>query len=190
MNRSELEHIVRASAEITGEREFIVIGSQAILGKVPDAPRSLRESMELDIYPRNRPEKSEMIDGAIGELSQFHKTHQFYAHGIGPGTATLPKDWETRLIAVTSQATNGAIAWCLDPHDIAYSKLAAGREKDLDYVLVLRQHKLISPSQIVKLIEGTIDGELRLRIGGRWQGVENRMMAIRDNEPTAKRTQF
>ena len=51
MNRQELEHIVRAAAGITGETEFIVIGSQSILGKFPDAPRTLRQSMEADIYP-------------------------------------------------------------------------------------------------------------------------------------------
>ena len=56
MKRSDLEHILRASKGITGETEFIVIGSQAILGTFPDAPRALRESMETDLYPKHRPE--------------------------------------------------------------------------------------------------------------------------------------
>ncbi|MGB7838952.1 MAG: hypothetical protein WBL40_12660, partial [Terrimicrobiaceae bacterium] len=30
----------------------IVIGSQSILGKFPDAPRTLRQSMEADFYPK------------------------------------------------------------------------------------------------------------------------------------------
>ena len=42
MKRSDLEHILRASKGATGEKEFIVIGSQAILGPFPDAPRVLR----------------------------------------------------------------------------------------------------------------------------------------------------
>ena len=41
MKRSDLEHILRASNGVTGETEFIVIGSQAILGPFPDAPRVL-----------------------------------------------------------------------------------------------------------------------------------------------------
>ncbi len=41
MNRAELEHILRACKGTTGETEFIVIGSQSILGKHPDAPRVL-----------------------------------------------------------------------------------------------------------------------------------------------------
>ena len=31
MQRSELEHVIRASGEIANEDEFIIIGSQAIL---------------------------------------------------------------------------------------------------------------------------------------------------------------
>ncbi len=46
MNRSELEHLLRASRGHTGERDFIIIGSQSVLGKHPDAPRELRQSME------------------------------------------------------------------------------------------------------------------------------------------------
>jgi hypothetical protein len=55
MKRQELEHIVRAAAGITGEKEFIVLGSQSILGKFPDAPHSLRHSMEVDIYLGSTP---------------------------------------------------------------------------------------------------------------------------------------
>lgn len=35
MNRHELEHLIRASGAITEEYEFVVIGSQSILGKIP-----------------------------------------------------------------------------------------------------------------------------------------------------------
>ena len=32
---------------------------------------------------------------------------------------------------------DGAIGWCLEPHDLAVSKLAAGREKDMAFVEVM-----------------------------------------------------
>lgn len=35
MTRDELEHIIRASADITDQYEFIIIGSQSILGPLP-----------------------------------------------------------------------------------------------------------------------------------------------------------
>ena len=43
MNFEELEHIVRAAKDLTGETEFIAIGSQSLLISLPDeqgrAPR-------------------------------------------------------------------------------------------------------------------------------------------------------
>ena len=41
MRRADLEHIIRAAAEIADDSEIIVIGSQAILASFPDAPAEL-----------------------------------------------------------------------------------------------------------------------------------------------------
>lgn len=35
MTREELEHIIRASGAITNQYEFVIVGSQALLGSVP-----------------------------------------------------------------------------------------------------------------------------------------------------------
>jgi hypothetical protein len=59
MKRSELEHILRASAAITGASEFVVIGSQAILGQYPDAPSALVVSMEVDVFSLRSPKDAE-----------------------------------------------------------------------------------------------------------------------------------
>ncbi len=108
MNRAELEHILRASKGTTGESEFIIIGSQSVLGKHPDAPRELRQSMELDIYPRLRPELSREIERSLGELSRFSETYGYFADGVSPDTAVLPAGWEERLTAVCNENTSGA----------------------------------------------------------------------------------
>ena len=81
MQRSELEHLIRASGDIADDDEIIVIGSQAILGQFPDAPARLLISMEADIFPKNKPEMADIIDGAIGEGSSFHEVHGYYAQG-------------------------------------------------------------------------------------------------------------
>ncbi len=182
MNRSELEHIIRAAARVTGEKEFIIIGSQAILGAAPDAPRELRESMEADIYPRDRPDLSEAIEGALGRYSSFHDTFEIYADGTGPETATLPPGWKDRLVPINGPGTDGATAWCLDPHDIAYSKLAAGREKDMAFITALRYHQLIQPSRMLALFYDTQDQELAGRLQARWQGIELRLSQRRSPE--------
>ena len=46
MKRADLEHIIRAAAEIADDPEIVVIGSQAILGSFPDAPPEVLVSME------------------------------------------------------------------------------------------------------------------------------------------------
>lgn len=164
MNRYALEHILRASKGVTGETEFVVVGSQCILGPHPDAPRVLRQSMEADLYPKHRPELSEMIEGSLGRYSQFNQTFGYYADGVAPTTATLPAGWETRLVKVSNENTGGAIGWCLEPHDLAYSKLAARREKDLAFVRELLRHELVKPSQLRSLVESCPDVALRLRL--------------------------
>ena len=146
MNRAALEHIVRAAAAAAGEREIVIIGSQAVLGQFPDAPESLLVSLDADVFPRYAPGKSDLIDGAIGELSMFHETYGYYAHGIDDTTATLPAGWADRLVRVSNENTAGAIGWCLDVHDLALSKLVAGRDKDLEYVQVLVREKMVAPS--------------------------------------------
>ncbi len=42
MRIEQLEHLIRAAAEITGD-EIVVVGSQAILGALPEAPEALLE---------------------------------------------------------------------------------------------------------------------------------------------------
>lgn len=76
----------------------MIIGSQAILGSFPDAPEELLASMEADVYPKDAPERSILIDGAIGELSVFHETFGYYAHGVDESTAVLPDGWKDRLV--------------------------------------------------------------------------------------------
>jgi hypothetical protein len=164
MKRSELEHILRASKSITDEVEFVVIGSQSILGPFPDAPRVLRQSLEVDLYPRFRPELSTLIEGSLGRYSQFDQTFGYYADGVSPDTATLPEGWQDRLVRVSNENTGGAVGWCLDPYDLAFSKLAARREKDLTFVTNLLRLKLIRPSPLEGSIRAVKDALLRDRL--------------------------
>lgn len=161
MKRSEIEHVLRAAKAIAGEDEFILIGSQSVLGAFPDAPLALRRSIELDIFPKRHPEKADLIDGAIGERSLFHETHGYYAHGVGPETARLPAGWESRLVRVCNENTGGAVGWCLEVHDLAFSKLAAGRPKDIEYVVNLLRHKLAKQVRIKQLVEQEQTAEIK-----------------------------
>lgn len=155
MQRSELEHLIRASGEIAGDDEIVIIGSQAILGQFPHAPAKLLMSMEADIYPRNNPDRADKVDGAIGEGSSFHELHGYYAQGVGENTAVLPKDWATRLVPVNNENTNGITGYCLEVHDLAISKLIAGRSKDLEFVQELVRHNMIQKKTMLRRLGQT-----------------------------------
>jgi len=71
MKREELEHIIRASGDITDQHEFVIIGSQSILGPVPNPPDAFTVSMEVDIYPLRFPELADQIEGAINDAHRW-----------------------------------------------------------------------------------------------------------------------
>ena len=143
MKRSQIEHLIRAASAITRHRDMVIIGSQSILGSHPDAPDELLASVEADMYPLANPADSILIDGVIGERSAFHDTFGYYAHGVGPETATLPAGWESRLVIIDTVDTGGGRGLCLDPHDLAVSKLVAARDRDLDFVRTLLRRGMV-----------------------------------------------
>jgi hypothetical protein len=152
VTRAELEHLIRAAAEITREKEHVIIGAAALLGAYPNPPDALRRTMEADMYPRRRPELADELE-VIGELSLFHQRYHVYIHPVGPETAVLPKGWETRLVRVQNDNTRQAIGYCLDPHDLAASKLVAGRDKDREFVGTLLEHRLIDSSTLLARVK-------------------------------------
>jgi len=162
VTREQLEHVIRAAARIADATEIVVVGSQALLGEFPAAPTELLESMEADVYPRDHPERADLIDGAIGELSPFHETHGYYAHGVGPETATLPTGWEDRLVPLPAER---AVGLCLEIHDLVLSKYAAGREKDRDFVRTAIRHQMVGREVLARRLETMpLAFELRVRI--------------------------
>lgn len=142
MTRSELEHLIRASGAIADDNELIIIGSQSILAQFPQAPAILRVSMETDLYPRNKPELADLVDGSIGEGSFFHEQFGYYAQGVGPKTAVLPAGWEDRLARIDNENTNGVAGLCLDIHDLAISKYVASRPKDREFTRELARQTM------------------------------------------------
>lgn len=162
MNLHDLEHIIRAAGAIAEADELVIIGSQAILGLYPNAPSELLVSQEADLYPLAQPEKADLIDGSIGEGSLFHEQFGYYAHGVGPETAKLPRNWKSRLVPIRNENTRGVTGWCVHPSDLVVSKLLAGREKDLGFVRDVFRHGLVSKEEIERLIPEMSGEEAKL----------------------------
>ncbi len=150
MRRTDLEHIIRAAGDIADDDELIIIGSQAILGQHPEAPAALLASMEADLWPKNHPERADLVDGCIGEGSPFHESYGYYAQGVGPQTARLPRNWMKRLVPVRNSNTRGVTGWCLEAHDLALSKYVAGRHKDLAFTRAMVDAGLLGKKALLQ----------------------------------------
>jgi hypothetical protein len=156
MRRDQLEHAIRASCQIIGQLEVIVVGSQAILGTYPEyeLPSAATQSLEVDILPitddnNETMQLADLIFGVAGDLSQFQQVHGFSIDGVDLTTSALPEGWRTRLVKVQNENTAAPgghpqyIGWCLDKEDLCVAKLCAFREKDLNFVDALISEGLV-----------------------------------------------
>ncbi len=156
MKRAQLEHIIRAACTIADDDELVIIGSQSVLAQFPDAPEELVVSLEADIYPRHHPERAELIEGSIGELSLFHQTFGYYADGVDAHIATLPAGWEERLVPIRGPGTAGNTGWALEIHDLLISKYVANREKDRNYTRAALRHGLVDLETLRTRLAATV----------------------------------
>ena len=158
MRRAELEHVLRAASRIVHQRDFLVVGSAAILGSFDDdvLPVAATRSDEADLAPYDDPDglKSMELEGSLGQGSTFHGTFGYYADGVDFTTAIAPDGWQGRLVAFDTPGSEEGRGMCLEPHDLAAAKLAAGREKDYEFVTALLDAGLIDIDVLAERVAG------------------------------------
>jgi hypothetical protein len=54
MKKRQVDHVLRAAGRITGEKQFIIVGSQALHGGHPDLADSIVRSAEVDLLASRR----------------------------------------------------------------------------------------------------------------------------------------
>ncbi len=128
--------------------------------------------MEVDVASLDGDEnKSDLIDGNLGEGSRFHETYGFYAQGVSLKTAVLPAGWRDRLVVLDSVRTRPGRGHCLEPHDCVASKLVAGRAKDYEFSAALVTAGLIKLDVLTQRIKQLdIDEASRGRIAAWLEG--------------------
>jgi hypothetical protein len=164
MKKQQLDHILRAAGRITGEKQFLIIGSQSLHGKYPDLPDDIARSAEVDLIAKKNVDRIEWLN-VIGQDSPFHETFGYYADPVDEATAVLPKGWKGRLVNLPSGETECVKGLCLDPHDLAIAKYVARREKDVIFTRELARREIVVREQLLVLLEKTpVDEEARARI--------------------------
>jgi hypothetical protein len=166
MTKQQVDHILRAAGELTGEKQFFIIGSQSLHGKHPDLADDILRSFAVDLIAKNHPQRTDQLN-FIGQDSRFHETHGYYADPVDESTVKLPNGWKARLVNLPRGDTQGVSGLCLDPHDLAIAKYVARREKDIVFTRALAVRGIVEKPQLLALLENTsIDAESRERIRG------------------------
>lgn len=164
MKKHQVDHVLRAAGRITGETQFVIIGSQALHGKYPDLRDMICTSAEVELIARKIPSRTEWLN-AIGADSPFHEEFGYYADAVDETTAVLPKGWRGRLVNLPEGDTEGIRALCLEPHDLAIAKYAARREKDLTFTHELARMRLVEKDSLLALVDLTaVPDDVKRRI--------------------------
>jgi hypothetical protein len=138
MRSAALFTILRKAAEISGRTQFVVIGSQAIHGTVPDPDiEAVAASNDVDLYPVDgyTPMIYEELMLHLGQDSDFHIETDTYIEAVSTTLARFPNGWEARARRMSAGAVslNGrpVEVSVLFPniYDLTVSKVAIRRKK-------------------------------------------------------------
>jgi hypothetical protein len=164
MKKQQLDHVLRAAGRITGEKQFVIIGSQSLHGKYPDLADAIILSAEVDLIAAKSPGQTELLN-EIGVASPFHQAFGYYADPVDATTATLPRGWRNRLVNLPPGDTEGVKGLCLEPHDLAIAKYVARREKDVVFTRELARRGLVKRKTLLDRLDQTqVSEEVRARI--------------------------
>ena len=76
-----------------------------------------------------------------------------------------------RLVRIQNENTGGGAGLCLEVHDLAVSKLVAGREKDVTFIRELIEHCMIQVSVLSKRLSQTEISPVQRQLAGERLGV-------------------
>src|SRR5689334_24069104 len=86
MKKQQVDHILRAAGRITGEKRFVIIGSQSLHGKYPDMADEIVMSAEVDLIAMKNPRLTDLLN-EIAVDSLFHQNYGYYADPVDATTA-------------------------------------------------------------------------------------------------------
>jgi hypothetical protein len=154
----QLFDLIRKVSELTKISSPVIVGSQSLFAITDQVPSIVDRSVEADfLLGQLGGTAMRQVNDELGVTSNFYDEHGYYADGLGLATVVLVPGWEERLLPLEDE-TGRIVARCLEVHDVAVSKLMAGREKDFTFISALLESRLISLPSLVEratLVEQT-----------------------------------
>jgi len=134
-------------AELTKEKQFVLVGRGTLAVTAPPGQRSMARSEDIDLWPRFN-EKAALDESRdlFGEGTDFHKQHGFYIERLGQWTVmSQPPGWEERATEIKFGNISLLVLGLLD---LAYNKLEANRVKDRDFLRQAFKEGLFTPDDL------------------------------------------
>ena len=145
----QVSTVIAHVAALLGEGEIVLFGSAAlsyVLGEFAPLSR------DLDIWCTPE-EKGEVVEAAMGELSQYADRHDLYVEVWRPETFSAPSDWRDRSHTYSTEEILAAApalpeAWrpaevrltIPHPWDILFAKLERWELADQRHARLILQH--------------------------------------------------
>lgn len=142
MTRDDLRRLFHEARRFSGETDFVVIGSLSALGYAGRVPARMAASIDVDAWCKSAPSRVFGLAEQLGQGSPFDLEHGYYLDPVSPRVATLPDDWESRLVRIELEP--GLAVWFLEPHDAAVSKYARLEPRDREWIRAGLDERLLS----------------------------------------------
>ena len=166
MRRDLVDKLLRELARLSGRAEVVIIGSQSLHAGAGKLPAEVLVSVEVDLLMEDGDPAETQIEAELGRSSAFQAEHGVYIDVVRSSFPYLPDGWEGRL---RDMQVGELRARCLEVHDLAVSKLAAGRLKDNELIAALIGHDLLDVDTLRARIGAIADLRLRAILLARLQ---------------------
>jgi hypothetical protein len=124
----DVSRVVADAARLLQRGELVVFGSSALAFWLADAPTS----RDVDVWC-DPPERGEVVEALMGELSWYHDRHGVYVEVWAPETFAAPGDWRSRARTHTIPTSPEVKLLLPHPHDVLLSKLERMTEADMEH---------------------------------------------------------
>ncbi|MEZ5386397.1 MAG: DUF6036 family nucleotidyltransferase [Prosthecobacter sp.] len=188
MRREALEMLVSKVATLAQLERIVIVGSQSAHGQIGWLPGPVLRSVEADFLLPGFG-RSSVIDDECGPESDFFAEHGVYADPLGAGIVTLPSGWEDRLVPILNSEGNPAW-WALEIHDTAASKLMAGREKDMDFIIELTHSQSFNFDTFLTRTRLLLESSHAAGLPSRVQKLVERLRSIKQHDLERKVLEF
>ena len=148
MEKNDFDETISLIANITKEESVIVAGSQSLHGSYQNLSSKLKETKDLDVLTKEHRE----VNFKLGKNSEFAKAKKFHVDANSEllFEPLLPMGWKERLVDVEIK---GIKTRCLDPNDLASSKLVAARTKDFEFIKEAIKDNLVDKNIVAERFE-------------------------------------